>query len=97
MKLSTWLCTAAAIAMIAGLQPQIGWATKVATVVVGEVTATPASGQIEVNHKVYRVIKESAADKSLRGIGVGQKVDLVLDGPADSKTASVISVKLHAN
>lgn len=97
MKPSSLLCAAAAIMMIAGLNPRIGWATKVATLVVGEVTATPASGQIEVDHKVYRVIKASTADKSLRGIGVGQKVDLVLDGPADSKTASVVSVKVHAN
>ena len=97
MKPNTLICAAAAIMMTAGLQPGIGWATKVATLVVGEVTATPTAGQIEVNHKVYRVIKASTADKSLRGIGVGQKVDLVLDGPPDSKTASVVSVKLHAN
>jgi len=96
MKPNTLLRAAAAIIIIAGLQPEIGWATKIATLVVGEVTATPTSGQIEVDHRIYQVKKPSTPNKSLRAIGVGQKVDLVLDGPPDSKTASVISIKLHA-
>jgi hypothetical protein len=95
MKPNTLLRAAAAIIMIAGLQPEIGWATKLSTLVVGEVTATPTSGQIEVDHRIYQVKKPSTPNKSLH-IGVGQKVDLVLDGPPDSKTASVISIKLHA-
>jgi hypothetical protein len=55
MKPNTLLRAAAAIIMIAGLQPEIGWATKLATLVVGEVTATPTSGQIEVDHRIYQV------------------------------------------
>jgi len=97
MKPNTLLRAAAAIIIVAGLRPQLGWATKPATLVVGEVTATPTSGQIEVNHRVYQVQKTSTPAKSLTGIGIGQKVDLVLDGPPDSKTATVISVKPHAN
>jgi hypothetical protein len=44
---------------------------------------------------VYRVQKGSAADKSLKAITVGQKVDVVLDGPVDAKTTSVLSIKRH--
>jgi len=81
--------------LLGSLRPDMGWASKVAILVVGEVTATATPGQVEVNHQVYRVQKGSAADKSLKAITVGQKVDVVLDGPVDAKTTSVLSIKRH--
>jgi hypothetical protein len=95
MKPNKCLFAAAAFLLLGSLRPEMGWATKIAILVVGEVTATPTPGQIEVNHQVYRVMRASAADQSVHSIRVGQKVELVLDGPADGKSTSVQSIKLH--
>src|SRR5271166_5179576 len=95
VKPSKLLFAAIALLFLGSLRPDMGWASKVAILVVGEVTATPTPGQIEVNHHVYRVQKASAADKSLKGVSVGQKVDLILDGPVDGTTTSVLSINRH--
>jgi hypothetical protein len=95
VKPSKLFFAAIVVLFLGSLRPDMGWATKIAILVVGEVTATPTPGQIEVNHQVYRVQKSSAADKSLKGVTVGQKVDVVLDGPVDGETTSVLSIKRH--
>ena len=64
--------------------------------VTGEVTATPVSGTIEVEHKSYQVKPHSLADKILRQIKFGQIVDLVLDGPPDSGKSQVVAINPHA-
>lgn len=73
-----------------------GWGTRVyGDLVVGQVTAAPAGGEIEVSHRSYHIKGNSAADKALRNFSAGQTVDLVLDGSASSATSQVIGITAH--
>ena len=59
---------AAALAVVFGLSPSIGWSTRAfGAMVSGEVTSAPLNGQIEIAHHLYHVKPNSAADKALTG------------------------------
>jgi hypothetical protein len=89
-------CLITAFAAGVALGPSAAWSTRVfSDLVSGEITATPVSGSIEVDHHSYRVKAQSAADKELHGFSEGQKVDLVLDGPPDSRASEVILITVH--
>jgi hypothetical protein len=89
-------CLMAAFALALALGPTAGWTSRVFTdLVTGEITATPLSGKIEVDHRSYPVKAGSLADQALHGFSEGQRVDLVLDAPPTDKSAQVIKIKLH--
>jgi hypothetical protein len=97
MKISIRWIAMAVIATVISLQPNAGWSSQMFSVAVtGEVTATPVSSTIEVEHKSYHVKPHSLADKNLRQIKYGQIVDLVLDGPPDSGKSQVVAINPHA-
>jgi hypothetical protein len=77
--------------------PPLSWSTRaVGQIVTGQVSSMPASGQIEVDHLVYRVRAGTSADKNLRKFHMGQRVDLELDGPVAAKGAQVVSIAVHS-
>jgi len=97
MKRMNHLYRVAAFVLALGLAPAAGWANRVFTDrVTGEITATPLSGKIEVDHHSYRVRVGSPADQELHGFSEGQRVELVLDGPPDSANSQVMRIILHA-
>ena len=76
--------------------PRPGWSTRVAGMIItGQVTSMPASGQIEVDHLVYRVRAGTPAERNLRKFHMGQVVDLELDAPVATKTAQVVFIAAH--
>lgn len=78
------------------LQMPAAWASRpIGSAVSGEVTATPTSGRIQVAHHVYRIKVNSPADKNFRSFNQGQLVDLILDGPPDSQSSSVLVIAAH--
>jgi hypothetical protein len=88
---------AAALAVVFGLSPSIGWSTRAyGAMVTGEVTAAPLNGEIEIAHHLYHIKPNSAADKALTSFYAGQNVDVVLDGPANSTTSQIISIIVHS-
>ncbi|MDP9084391.1 MAG: hypothetical protein M3N50_11595 [Pseudomonadota bacterium] len=97
MKLARMSILVGALVVVVCSGTEIAWATRVLGVqVTGEVTATPMSDQIEVDHHVFHFEPNSLADKTARSIRVGQIVDLVLDAPANSPSAHVMSIGKHA-
>ena len=81
------------------LQPGAVWAARAyATAVNGTITAAPSSSSrtIEIDHKVYHVRANTAAAKLLAGLYVGEKVDLILDGPPNGASQEVVSIQPHA-
>ncbi|GAC1501150.1 MAG: hypothetical protein NVS1B6_07460 [Steroidobacteraceae bacterium] len=96
MKHGKFTLFVSAVALAFCLQPNVGWSTRLyAPMITGEVTAAPQSGAIEIAHHVYQVKPNSEAAKALSGFHAGQNVDIVLDGPANSAAAQVISITLH--
>jgi len=86
----------AAFACVFALGPTAGWSTRAfGDVVSGQITAVPLSGEIEVDHRIYHVKAGSPADSALHEFSEGQRVDLLLDGPPESKTSEVMSITLH--
>jgi hypothetical protein len=87
----------AALAVVLGFYPSIGWSTRAfGAMVSGEVTSAPLNGQIEIDHHMYHVRAKSAADKSLTSFYAGLNVDVVLDGPANSSSSQIISILVHS-
>jgi hypothetical protein len=88
---------AAALAVVFGLSPSIGWSSRAfGAMVTGEVTSAPLNGEIEIAHHLYHVKAKSAADKALTSFYAGQTVDVVLDGPANSSSSQIISIVTHS-
>jgi hypothetical protein len=78
--------------------PGTGWCSRVfGDLVTGQITATPLSGKIEVDHHIYRIKPGSTAEQALHGFSEGQRVDLVLDGPPAGKESAVLKITLHAS
>lgn len=97
MKSRKFWMTVAALGLALSFRPDSGWASRAySDVVTGEVTATPVSGQIEVDHKTYQIKPNSLADQVFRHFVAGQVVDLVLDAPPSNKSAMVVSITAHA-
>jgi hypothetical protein len=96
MKLGTFKFVVSAFALAIWLTPNVGWSTRAyGALVSGVVTAQPQSTEIEIANHRYHIKADSAAAKAVSGIYVGQNVDAVLDGPANSPTAEVVSITLH--
>ncbi len=93
----TWgLGSLLAVALLASSSPS--WSARVVgQIVTGQVTSMPASGQIEVDHQVYRVRAGTSADRNLRKFHMGQRVDLELDGPVAARGAQVVSIAVHSD
>lgn len=97
MKKAYVLALMAAVALAGTLFASPGWSNRVFTdKVTGSITATPISGEIEVDHRVYKVRSGTPADESLHGFSEGQKVELTLDGPPDSSTSQVMKITLRS-
>jgi hypothetical protein len=95
MKLAKLVVTVGAVALGLYLQPNISWSTRVyAPAITGTLTASPSKGTIEVDHRSYHVQANSAAAKALSSFYVGEKVDIVVDGPPGG-TVEVISIVQH--
>jgi len=85
-----------AFTLVLLLSPAAGWASRLfSDQVTGQVTATPISGKIEVDHRVYQVRPGSLADQALHEFAEGQRVDLVLDAPPRDQHAQVVKITLH--
>lgn len=96
MKLSKVNFAAAAIALGLSLQSGISWSSRAyGPVVTGTVTASPASGTVEIDGHAYHVKPNSAAAKALSSLYVGEVVDVVLDGPPAGGSVEVISIVQH--
>jgi hypothetical protein len=95
MKLAKFALTISAVALGLVLQPNIGWSTRAyAPPITGTVTAAPASGTIEVDHRSYHVKAGSLAAKALASLYVGETIDMILDGPPGT-TPEVIMITQH--
>jgi hypothetical protein len=82
-------------ACLLALGPAAGWGSHVfSDRVSGEITATPLSTTIEVDHHVYQIKAGSTAAQALHGFSEGQQVELVLDGPPAAKTSEVLMITL---
>lgn len=72
------------------------WATRaVAAVVTGQVTATPSSAQIEVDHHMYLIEKNSPAAKGYKNFYSGDSVDLTLERQTTANEPTVIAIVKH--
>jgi hypothetical protein len=97
MKLAKIGFAAAALAMVLCSRPELSWASRIYTAVVtGEITATPYGGKIEVDHHSYAIKAGSPAEQASHNLYVGDVVDLVLDAPATTSTATVIAINKHS-
>jgi hypothetical protein len=95
MKLGKLALTVGAVALGLYLQPNIGWSTRVyAPAITGTITASPSSGTVEIDHRSYHVKANSGAAKALSSFYVGEKVDIVVDGPPGG-AVEVISIVQH--
>jgi len=93
IKLCKRIVMLAAATLALGSGPHLAWSTQAyANGVSGEITATPISGEIEVAHRIYHIKAGSAADQNFRNFSAGQTVYLVLDGPVNSSTSTVIAI-----
>jgi hypothetical protein len=91
------LCAAAFSAALL-LAPCVGWSTRVPDgMVSGEITSLPSSSQIEVAHQRYRIKEDSAASKKARDVAVGQRVQLILNGPASDPKSQVVAIVVQPN
>jgi len=95
MKLTKLWLVAGICSAVLSLQSANTWASRMVNAISGSVTAVPTAGQIEVDHVVYRVKVNSAADKSLRSFHTGDVVDLIMDNTGGSQTATVVSIVAH--
>jgi hypothetical protein len=96
MKLGKFSIAAGAVALGLCLQPNVGWSTRAyGPMITGEVTAAPTSGTIEISHRAYKIKANSAADKALHNVFVGETVDVVFDGPLSTNSAEIISIVQH--
>jgi hypothetical protein len=96
MKHSKMRVAAAALAVLSGLGPQCGWATRVFnSVVTGTVTSTPTRTQIEIDHHVYHFKPDSIAEKQAHAVEVGQLVDVRLDETAARGVQTAVSITVH--
>jgi hypothetical protein len=90
-SLLTLLMTAPALLL--GLAPTLAWSTHaLAAPVTGQVTASPSGGEIEVDHHSYHIKANSPAEKAAATLTIGQKVSLMLDGPAGDSKSDVIGI-----
>ncbi len=86
-------CLLIAPALILGLAPGRAFsAHALSQPIVGQITASPTSTEIEVNHHPYKIKANSPAAKTSPTLTVGQKVSLILDGPSGDVRASVIGI-----
>jgi len=87
---------AAAAVLIGLLAASPGWSSRVFDDrVVGTLTATPISDDVEVDGHVYHVRPGSVAAQELHNFSQGQKVEIMLDGPADSQNSGVVIINLR--
>lgn len=72
------------------------WATRaVAALITGQVTAVPSSDQIEVDHHIYRIEKNSPAAKGYRNFYLGDSVDLTLERQTTDNMPTVVAIVKH--
>lgn len=77
--------------------PGVGWSTHpFGTPVAGQVTSLPGGDEIEVGNRTYHIKQGSAAEKVVSQLSTGQRVHLILDGPADSPTSKVITISVDS-
>jgi hypothetical protein len=65
------------------------------TLVTGQVTAVSGTEWIKVDGRNYRIKAGSAAAKAVSKLIPGQRVDVQLNGPANTAASEVINVVLH--
>jgi len=96
MKLAKLSLVVGAFALAICLNPTVSWSTRAyASMVSGQVTATPGNGEVEIAHHLYHVQAGSAAAKALNSIYVGQNVDAFLDGPAGGANLEIVMLTIH--
>jgi hypothetical protein len=90
------ILVAAALTVMAALLPQApALASRVPpNMLSGSVTGV-SGNQIIVDGKSYSVRTDSPALRQLQQLQVGQKVDLVLNGPPSSAASQVVAVSVH--
>jgi hypothetical protein len=72
------------------------WATRaVGAKITGQITATPSSAQIEVDHHVYLIQKNTPAAKVFRNFYFGDSVELTLERHATDNAPTVVSIVKH--
>lgn len=94
MSTRVLLAAAAAATLVLGLAPGAALANKPVFNVSGTVTAVPIGHKITVNGHTYRIEAHSAAERQISDIVRGDKVRVVLNGPADA--SSTRAVAIHA-
>ncbi len=93
-KMSTRVLAAAvAVATLAlGVAPGTAWANKPVYNFSGEVTTVPIGQSITVNGRTYRIETGSPAERQVNDIIRGERVQVILDAPTDSRSAQVVAI-----
>jgi hypothetical protein len=95
-RLKFWSAIVALCSSIALMSTPV-WATRaVAGIVTGQVTAAPSSQQIEVDHQVYLIQKNTPAAKGYQNFYLGDSVDLTLERQTTGNEPTVIAIVKHA-
>ena len=92
MSKSVLLAAAAVSALALGLMPGTALANKLVYNVSGEVTAVPVGYSITVNGRTYRIEAGSPAERQVNDIIRGERVQVMLDGPADSRSTKAVAI-----
>ena len=96
MKQRQYWSAVIALCSAIALMSAPAWATRaVAATVTGQVTATPSSSQIEVDHHVYLIQQNTPAAKGYRNFYTGDSVDLTLERQTTQNEPTVISIVKH--
>jgi hypothetical protein len=92
MSKSTLLAAAAVSALVLGLIPGTARANKPVYNVSGAVTAVPIGHSITVNGHTYRIEPGSPAARQVNDIIRGERVQVMLDGPAGAKSSEAVAI-----
>jgi hypothetical protein len=82
-----------ALASVAGTSPAVA-TIAITPQVTGHVTAIPSATLIVVDGHQYLVAVNSPAYQTLQNLHVGDRVGLILNGPAKSSSSHVMSIQV---
>jgi hypothetical protein len=97
MKLNKLKIALASGTLALCMLPSVGWSSRpYAAPIAGQITALPGGHEIEVADHTYHIKQDSAAEKTMSHLSVGQQVHLLLDGAPGSTKAEVVAITVDS-